>query len=504
MKRWDSLALLAGGCSLGVACGIFFPASAFDAMVIVGLAFIAGGFSFFGKPFFVRGMFLCGALLFGIWHGGEEWKRWESLPAPSEATHGEGIVIGASTEQLFFQESEIRLGRCEETFCPREKILLREPTGTKRRIGNRVGVVCDLKRPDEYIDISGRRVAYRLILASRGIGYLCEHPTSVEARGEEGNGLIVFSRSLASLQEYFVASFERSLPATEAALSLGMLIGADDGFSTAEKTLFIRTGVTHVTAVSGYNITLVGGLLFFCAIVFGCYRRGASIIAVIGISLYVLLVGAPASAVRAGIMGALLFCSLAIGRPGSGFRVWGLALTAMLFVDPLLLRYDIGFQLSYLATFALLLYAGVRDRFRMPRNVIGRALYEGMLLSLFVEWLVTPLIIVQFGTFSGVSIVANIFLVLLVPFIMGAAFLSGIVACVVSGGIFFLNGITYFFAHAFIVGAEALERMPGSFYSGLSVPWSFIVSWYVVSGFLFWFFWWRKRDMMEEEYIESV
>jgi competence protein ComEC len=326
------------------------------------------------------------------------------------------------------------------------------------------------------------------LAASRGIGYLCEQPTSVSEVGRASSLAVAFERAIFSVRERFVGVMEDILPSGEAALSLGVLIGADDGFSSAEKTLFVRTGVSHVTAVSGYNITLVGMLLFFLAIVFGWYRRGASVVAIIGIAVYVILVGAPASAVRAGIMGALLLFSFAIGRPGSGFRIWFFSLALMLAFDPLLIRYDIGFQLSYLATLALLLYAGVRETFWMPRIWIVRILYEGMVLSLFVEWLVVPVILIQFGTLSGVSILANTFIVPLVPIIMATSFFAALAGFVIPGGAFFLNGLAFSFAHLFLAGAEFLSGLPGSFFSDLSVSPALVVLWYVVTGYAFYIF----------------
>jgi len=198
-------------------------------------------------------------------------------------------------------------------------------------------------------------------------------------------------------------------------------------------------------------------------------------------------------------MGSLVLLSLVLGRPGSAFRVWLLALSFMLAWSPLLLRYDIGFELSYAATLALLLYAGVREFLRMPKNIIARFFYEMALLSIFVEWLVVPIIILQFGTFSVVSIAANVFLVPLVPFIMLFSFLSSVSGLAISGGVFLFSWPAFFLAHSFIVGARLLDIIPGSFVSDISVSFFPVLSWYMVTGFLFWFFLWRKRDMIEEE-----
>ena len=490
MKRLDTLLLLAIGISFGIAFGTFFPVNAFDMMAIVGIAVIACGFSLIGRPLFLRILFFLLALLLGISLGSRSFSYWEHLPLPDASLVQTVVTVSPSVEKSFFQESEVSVEHYEGNayFFPREKILLRESVMDRRRFGDRLTLACELKQPDEYVDISGHRVAYRLLLASRGIGYLCEKPTRVTMIGRSDDWILSLRHSLFSVREKFVTALERSLPAGEAALSLGMLIGADEGFSEIEKNLFIRTGVTHVTAVSGYNITLIGILLFFLAIVLGFYRRGASMVAIIGIIVYVLLVGAPASAVRAGVMGALFLLSLAIGRPGSGFRLWLLALASMLFWNPLLLRFDIGFELSYLATLALLLYASVRERLWMPKNIAAIFFTELLYLSLFVEWLVAPVILLRFGIFSSVSILANVFLVPIVPFLMLFAFLAAIVGLFIPGGVFFLNWPTFFLAHSFICGAEFLSGLPGSFFSDLSVSIWWVVLWYIVTGHLFWFF----------------
>lgn len=485
MKHLDILLLSAIGLSSGIVFSTFIPDQSFDAMAIIVIGLITVGFSLYRKPFFIRTLFLLTAVLGGLWLGSRDFQYWKQLREPHETLHGVARVVRPSIEKLFFQESEIRMEDCEGQPCPEEKILLRE-SGTQQRIpGDRLTLICDLKRPEESIEIAGRQVAYRMMLAARGIGYICERLELSHEEGRSDNGLLLVERGLFLIKEKFIAAIEGSVPGVEAALSLGMLIGADDGFSSVEKNLFVRTGVTHVTAVSGYNITVVGGLLFFLAIFFGLERRGASLLAILSIVLYVLLVGAPASAVRAGIMGAFLLLTLALGRPGSGFRVWLLALASMLAFNPLLLRYDLGFEFSYLATFALLLYASVRQRIWMPKPWFTRIFYEGMILSLFVEWLVMPLIVFQLGNVSFVSVLANMSIVLLVPLIMAFALFSGMAGIIVKGGIFLFSWPTFFLAHLFITGAQFFDALPGSFVSGVSVAPQWIALWYIVTGYLF-------------------
>jgi competence protein ComEC len=95
----------------------------------------------------------------------------------------------------------------------------------------------------------------------------------------------------------------------------------------------------------------------FLAIALGLARPKAFWVAFIGIVIYVVMIGFPASAVRAAIMGILAIYAQKIGRSSSMMSLIVLAAAIMLALNPLLLLYDVGFQLSFLAVIGLIYFS---------------------------------------------------------------------------------------------------------------------------------------------------
>jgi competence protein ComEC len=182
--------------------------------------------------------------------------------------------------------------------------------------------------------------------------------------------------------------------------------------------------MTHIVAVSGYNILLVAGLLLFIAVLLGVWRKTALWSALLGVGVFILFVGAPASAVRAGSMAGFSFLALASGRRSAGFMVLLVSASLMLLWNPLLLFYDIGFQLSFLALVGILF--SLPEEMSQSTNVVGK-IGEAIKVTLWVESFVLPVILYQFGTLAWFSLVANIVLMPLIPLAMLGALLLVIV-----------------------------------------------------------------------------
>ena len=111
--------------------------------------------------------------------------------------------------------------------------------------------------------------------------------------------------------------------------------------------MFQTTGVFHVIAASGMNVSMLSG--FLLAVLGRILRRQiALIVSIVAICFYAVLAGLEPSIVRASIMAGIAFTALLLGRQGTA--LWSLILTAllMLLFNPFLFR-DIGFQLSFAA-----------------------------------------------------------------------------------------------------------------------------------------------------------
>ena len=214
-------------------------------------------------------------------------------------------------------------------------------------------------------------------------------------------------------------SFERQLltvfPREQGSFLLGIVIGDRSGISDELEAAFQKTGTTHLLALSGFNISIL------VAVIVGILGRtpGAVVVTVVLLVLFVALVGASASVVRAGLMGALILISQLLGRPQEALRLCIMAAACLLLVNPWALRYDLGFDLSFLATLGILtLAAPLATRlWWVPRGL------REIIAATFAAGIPTlPLIVYSFGTLSLSAPLANALAVPLVPWLMLGAF----------------------------------------------------------------------------------
>jgi competence protein ComEC len=134
--------------------------------------------------------------------------------------------------------------------------------------------------------------------------------------------------------------------------------------------------------------------------------------------LFIAMIGLPASAVRAGIMGTLMLLGQKIGRPADAFRIVVIAATLMVLQNPLLPRFDAGFQLSFLAVVGMIFLAGL---FESRLNFIPKTswldLRGALSATLSAQVLTLPIQIYSFGYFSTYAVFANLMAAPAVPFI---------------------------------------------------------------------------------------
>jgi competence protein ComEC len=315
--------------------------------------------------------------------------------------------------------------------------------------GQRLRLAGRLATPADFADFS-----YREYLAGRGIHSVLYDP-QIAVLGEDQAGAWPL-RPLNALRARGQALINRLLPEPHAALANGILLGIDSNIPDALYDSFNLTGTSHVLVISGSNIAiLVAALMALCTRVVG--KRWAVLLALTGIAGYVLLVGAEAAVVRAAIMAGLAMVALALQRTSSALVSLAAAGWAMTLTNPLAL-WDVGFQLSSLATAGLILFAppltsGVDALWRaaggQARNSLFRPagagapaksapvawlvqtlLLDGAVVTLAANVMVLPLIAYHFGRVSVLGIAANLLIVPVQPLILlwgSVALLAGLV-----------------------------------------------------------------------------
>jgi len=218
----------------------------------------------------------------------------------------------------------------------------------------------------------------------------------------------------------------RALPEPEAGLAAGILVGLRERVSRAVSDDFTATGLTHVVAISGWNIALVAGIATGLLRATGLSRRPRSLIVMAAIAGYTLLAGAEASVIRAAVMGGIVLLAREGGRPAGAAAALGIACWALLMVEPRMIG-DIGLQLSLAAT-AGLLALGEPAEAAVRRLTSGRAprwFCETLGISLAAQLTTLPLILLTFGRLSLISPLANLLVAPVVPLAMAGAAVGG-------------------------------------------------------------------------------
>ncbi|WP_426995866.1 ComEC/Rec2 family competence protein [Pseudarthrobacter sp. N5] len=185
----------------------------------------------------------------------------------------------------------------------------------------------------------------------------------------------------------------------------GMVTGdtsaLDEQLSAAMKTV----GMTHLTAVSGANCSLILGALLLAARSLRLPRVPAACFALAGLGFFVLLVGPDASVLRAALMGSIALASLAGGRTGRGLSFLCLAVIGLMLLDPGL-AVSFGFLLSVLATLGIVVL-GKRLMEWMP-SAVPRWVAAGVAVPLSAQLLCGPAIVILQPQFTTYSFLANV------------------------------------------------------------------------------------------------
>ncbi len=217
----------------------------------------------------------------------------------------------------------------------------------------------------------------------------------------------------------------RELPEPVAGLYSALLLSFDRDLPTSLRDAAADAGVLHLVAISGSHIAAIAAVVFFALITIGLSRNAAMITTLVFTVVFLALVGFPESGVRSGIMAALIFLALLVGRNAVGIRALLITAVIMTAVDPRILIGDIGFQLSALAVWGLLtLFPLLQHAFRdLPDPFRLRSL---LLLTVAAELATLPVVIYTFGRIPLFGPVANLFAGVLFPFLLasGAAVLA--------------------------------------------------------------------------------
>jgi len=330
------------------------------------------------------------------------------------------------------------------------------------RQGDRIQVSGELELPVVFEGFN-----YPLFLKKEGILQIVRYPL-IEVLESAGS-------PLSKLRERFLSSIASYLSPPESSLLSAMLLGDSRQLPEEFAQALSRTGTRHITAVSGMHVAILSGMLLVFLLGLGFERRTSSVMALLFLLFFIMLVGAPASALRAGLMGSTMLVGGIVGRRSVSLRALVFAAFIMLVFNPLLLAYDIGFQLSFLAVFSILLFAPVLQ-YALKKFPNPAGLRDLLSVSIAAQILPLPLVLYHFNILSLVSLFSNLLVVPLLPavLLLGAVFLSVSFLPLLAGVAAFLVGLPLSYI-AFIVEQFAKFPFATAEVSGVFLWISFLV-----------------------------
>jgi len=455
----------------GVFSGSFFHLPS-QALLCLGLAFSLALFILLPPRVVCAGLFFLFA-----WYGGDvlasEQKNFaETRPVLAETVRGEVRIVSDPENRDFYRRTLLHFERCDEGHCPIGRILWQAPLLTPFPSGTRLAFACTLTLPERFTP----EFNYPMFLAKDRIFYICERSSEATVLPQDTEGRL---RALLYAPKHaFEQALSQVLSEPEAGLAKGLFLGGDHYLPKALKESFTRIGLSHMIAVSGYNITLIAEMMLLVGLFAGLWRSQAIWVALVGILFFIVMIGMPASAARAGAMASIVFLALQSGRLTEPANALLFAGATMLLFDPLLLRYDLGFQLSFLATLAILLLVPYYT-FIAPKNVIFNKIGEVLYITVAVEIFVLPLILFSFHTFSPLIIIGN-FLILLVPFAMASAFATACLFFILPGSHLPFSFLAFGILVLMTRSVEWLGSLQGMSIDVLHFRVIHLVSWYSV------------------------
>lgn len=298
------------------------------------------------------------------------------------------------------------------------------PKGTKVAYGDTLTVRGPISAPETFLTDTGRVFDYPGYLRVRGVRAMMERAALV-SRATAGASVV---GSLYALKHAFERSIERVLPAQDAALLEGILLGERRGLSDALTAAFVVASLIHVVVLSGYNISIVAeatlrSLRFLP-------RTLGYVLGVVLMVAFVLMTGAGSTSLRAGIMALVAILARYLHRNAVAMRSLVFAAAALVLINPLVVLYDPSFILSVLATFGLITLAPWVEA-RLPRLFRKHEQIKSITAStVAVQLYVLPALLYYIGTLSFVALPANLATLPFIPFAMLMGFVAGLVGFV--------------------------------------------------------------------------
>ncbi len=351
-----------------------------------------------------------------------------------------------------------------------------------------VQITGKLKTPAELANFS-----YKNYLAKDGVYSVIDYPDITVLPGPRLYTPTTFLyEKILWMKERLVASIYKNFFPPNTLILEGMIFGNDKRMSPELKNQFNATGLSHVTAVSGTNIVILINILMVFLLALGFWRGQAFWAAVGLIWFYLIMIGLPVSGVRAGIMGSMGLLAQKLGRQNTSSRVLTLTGAVMLFQNPMLLVYDVSFQLSFLASLGIIYVKPCLDYYLAVFSwEKTQWLISILSITLAAQIITLPIMVYNFGQVSFIAPITNVLALPVVEALTVLGFLASF-AGAFSHLLGFLFSLPCLALLKYFTLVLDIFSKPWAVTTVQGVPWIWIAVYYAALAVLIW--WLQKSQ----------
>lgn len=320
-----------------------------------------------------------------------------------------------------------------------------------------------IKEPGEFEDFDYKK--YLLVKKIFWVSYYPEIEINDKYISKNEIGAkhynLKFKKSLFVIKDRFELAINQILSEPYSSLLSGIILGERESFSPEFKEALNKTGTTHIIALSGFNVTII--IFAVASLLKGLSRRRIFYISLALVIIFAVMTGASPSIVRASIMTMLIFAAPLLGRKAKAINILIPTAAVMILLNPLIMRYDLGFVLSFGSLLGLLYLAPIisqkinelKSIKKAPQN-IKNAFSETISAQLFV----LPIILYNFSRISIIAPITNLLILPIIPLTMLLGFVAATAAIIWQPLGIILSFPAYAFLYYIVWVVQTFSKIP--------------------------------------------
>ena len=347
---------------------------------------------------------------------------------------------------------------------------------TKYHYLDTVAVTGKLKTPIVFDDFN-----YQNYLLKDGIYSLMEYPKiTIISKPHSYNPFTFLYEKILFFKEALRQSIYTNFVPPQRLILEGILLGNNKTMTQDLRDKLNTTGLRYLTAISGVHVIILSSILMALFLMLGFWRGQAFYFSIVFIWLYIILTGFSASGIRAAIMGSIFLLAQKLGRQNTSGRVIALAAVLMLLQNPLLLFYDVGFQLSFVASLGIIYFKPLLEgMIKIITKERLKNVVDILATTITAQVFILPIMVYNFGNVSLVAIVTSILVLPIMSWLMIFGFLSSVIGI-------FSNLLGWFFSLpawlllTYFIKVMDIFSQPWALATIKNVSWIWLACYYVI------------------------